>query len=321
MKYLRLWVALAALFSCPVVLAQSQGTVTSHAFAVGKGAGQQGFTSLLCASAQIALGQSAADPICQTLSGDVTINSSGVTAIGANKVTLGMQATLAADSVIGNFTGSSATPTARAFPNCTGALIYSTSTHVLGCNVSGGTGTVTSVAAGTGLSASPSPIVSTGTLSCNQATNAAFGCVEVDNTTIKATAGVISTTNPLPAPITASLGSNVTLSATASYFDGPSVAQGSTGTWFASGTVTVQDTAGAAQVFCKLWDGTTVIASADITMASSSAPSHLALSGYLASPAANLRISCRDITSTSGSILFNLTGTSKDSTISAFRIQ
>jgi hypothetical protein len=47
------------------------------------------------------------------ITGDVAISSgSNTSAIGANKVTLGMQATLAANSVIGNSTGSTATPTA-----------------------------------------------------------------------------------------------------------------------------------------------------------------------------------------------------------------
>lgn len=49
------------------------------------------------------------------ISGDITIASgSNVSAIGANKVTLGMLATLAANSLIGNSTGSTATPTAIA---------------------------------------------------------------------------------------------------------------------------------------------------------------------------------------------------------------
>src|ERR1041384_1666174 len=49
-----------------------------------------------------------------TLSGDISGSgaTSITTTIGANKVTLGMHATLAANSVIGNSTGSSATPTA-----------------------------------------------------------------------------------------------------------------------------------------------------------------------------------------------------------------
>lgn len=46
------------------------------------------------------------------LSGDVTSNSSGVTTIGANKVLLSMMATLANNKVIGNLSGSTATPSA-----------------------------------------------------------------------------------------------------------------------------------------------------------------------------------------------------------------
>lgn len=64
----------------------------------------------------------------------------------------------------------SADPVATAVNNCgsaTTALSYSTSTHTFGCQTitSGGTGTVTSVTAGTGLTASPNPIISTGTVS------------------------------------------------------------------------------------------------------------------------------------------------------------
>src|SRR2546426_953355 len=42
---------------------------------------------------------------------------------------------------------------------------------------------------------------------------------------------------PTLTPITNSLGADVALNNTANYFDGPSVAQGTSGTWFASGTV------------------------------------------------------------------------------------
>lgn len=120
--------------------------------------------------------------------------------------------------------------------------------------------------------------------------------------------------------VTNVLGADVNLNNTGTYFDGPSVAQGVTGTWFASGTVSVQDTAGAANIFCKLWDGTTVVASAASFVASINANIAVTLSGYLASPAGNLRISCKDTSSTSGLIKFNATGNSKDSAIFAFRI-
>jgi hypothetical protein len=88
MKKLLHRAALAALFYCAGVPAfgQNPGQVTQHAFLIGLGAGVTGYNSLLCASAQLAVGQASADPICQTVTGDVTINAAGVTAIGAGKV-------------------------------------------------------------------------------------------------------------------------------------------------------------------------------------------------------------------------------------------
>ena len=122
------------------------------------------------------------------------------------------------------------------------------------------------------------------------------------------------------APLTNSLGGDVALNNTATYFDGPSVAQGTTGTWFASGTVTLVDTAGLAAFNVKLWDGTTVIASARSQSGAAGAPIAVSLSGYITNPAANIRISARDITSTSGKIVSNDTGNSVDSTITAVRV-
>lgn len=126
--------------------------------------------------------------------------------------------------------------------------------------------------------------------------------------------------NPAPGQLAASLGADVDMVNTANYYDGPSVAQGTTGTWMASGGVTVTDTAGAANVYCKLWDGTTVIDSRAGYVGGGSQWVAISLSGYLASPAGNIRISCRDVTSTSGKIKFNTTGNSKDSTITVWKI-
>ena len=136
------------------------------------------------------------------------------------------------------------------------------------------------------------------------ASSSTFGLAKVDGTTIKATAGVIATVTPLPTPITASLGADVALNNTANYFDGPSIAQGSTGTWFVSGTVSLVDTVGTAVMFCKLWDGTTVIASGSHFAPAATATITVTLSGYLASPAGNLRISCRDSSRTSEKVPF-----------------
>ena len=123
---------------------------------------------------------------------------------------------------------------------------------------------------------------------------------------------------PALTPITASLGGNVALNNTANYFDGPSVAQGSI-SCFASGTVTVSGNT-SDLLFLKLWDGTTVIASASLEITATGNVYTVSLSGFLAAPAGNIRISVRDSSSTSGSILYNASGNSKDSTITAIRI-
>lgn len=125
-------------------------------------------------------------------------------------------------------------------------------------------------------------------------------------------------------PITASLSGNVDLNNAANYFDGPSIAQGTVGTWLVSGTVTLGDTAGAADFYVKLWDGTTVIDSSAATCRAAGGVTtnlvSVTLSGYINAPAGNLRMSARDTTSTSGKILFDGTGNAKDSTITAIRI-
>lgn len=125
-------------------------------------------------------------------------------------------------------------------------------------------------------------------------------------------------------PITNSLGSDQNLGNAGAYVDGPSVAQGSVGTWMCSGTITVKDTSAAqsANIDVKLWDGTTVIASAvGVTPAVGANTVTIALSGYLASPAGNIRISAKDASTTNNcKIVFNESGNSKDATLSAFRI-
>lgn len=121
-------------------------------------------------------------------------------------------------------------------------------------------------------------------------------------------------------PITNSLSGDVSLSNTSNFFDGPSVAQGTAGTWFVSGTITLFDSVGGGANFnVKLWDGTTVIASS-YAFEAASAYGAISLSGYISSPAGNLRISVKDVTATSGKIIFNQSGNSKDSTITAIRI-
>jgi len=120
--------------------------------------------------------------------------------------------------------------------------------------------------------------------------------------------------------ITNSLAADVAASTSTAYFTGPTVAQGTAGTWFASGTVSVFDGTNASNFRCKLWDGTTVIDSGIAARDGTSGNGSVALSGYIVSPAGNIRISVQDSNFTSGVIKFNLTGESKDSTLTAIRI-
>jgi|SRR6516164_4401685 hypothetical protein len=121
-------------------------------------------------------------------------------------------------------------------------------------------------------------------------------------------------------PITNSLAADIPLNNTAQYFHGPVVTQGSSGTWFVSGTVTLRDTAGAANFNCVLWDGTNVIASGAVYAPVAGANAVVALSGYIVSPTGNLKISVQDVTSVSGLIKYNISANAHDSTITAYRI-
>jgi len=119
-----------------------------------------------------------------------------------------------------------------------------------------------------------------------------------------------------------SLASDVALNNSSIFFDGPSIAQGATGTWFVSGTITLfTNNYGADTFTVKLWDGTTVIASTSLALpgVSSSGYFTVSLSGFMASPAANLRISVKS-SGTSNRIVYNQSGLAKDSTITAFRV-
>lgn len=118
-----------------------------------------------------------------------------------------------------------------------------------------------------------------------------------------------------------SLSANVLLTNITLFFDGPQVAQGSVGTWFVSGTVTL-GSPNADGYVAKLWDGTTVIASGTHFNVAATQVT-LSLSGVITSPAGNLRISVQDDVSTSGKIFANISGVGApgtDSTITAIRI-
>jgi hypothetical protein len=204
-------------------------------------------------------------------------------------------ATGVSDTVLG-YWGSTAV-SALAVNNCSNALTYSTSTHTFGCNSTAGTGTVTSVGLTNtyGLTVTSSPVTTSGN--------------------INAEVGLSSAS--------AVLGSDVSLNSTSTYFDGPSMAQGSTGTWFACGTITLQDVSNSSSnINARLWDGTTVIASTVVTTQSGNpnARASVTLCGIKASPAGNIRISAKDTSATTGVIKANQSGDSKDGTIFGFRL-
>lgn len=115
---------------------------------------------------------------------------------------------------------------------------------------------------------------------------------------------------------------DVNLANTSNYYDGPSCAQGATGTWLATGTVTVDPGAlgAAANIRVKLWDGTTVIASTICALAPALFTT-VTLSGILATPAGNIKISVNCAASTNPSISANGSGNgNKDSKLTVIRI-
>lgn len=160
-----------------------------------------------------------------------------------------------------------------------------------------------------------SPTINSGALGASStATTQAI----TDNSTKLATTAFVK---QLSSPITNSLSSDVTLTTIGTYYDGPSIAQGTSGTWFVSGSVTMTDTGGGAQFVVKLWDGTTQIATSIVLSGSASQNVNASLSGFIASPAGNLRISVQNATrGTTGKILATQTSVTQLSTITAIRI-
>lgn len=340
---MRAFVVASAAFFVVSAHAQNVGSIATHAVPISKGPGQQGYGALgPCNSGIPFVGKGAStDPACGQvdltagvtgllpianggtnastaanartnlglaigtnveawdadldclagLSSTGVIHRTGSGTCSAGTIALSDLATGTQDTVIGYFGSTAAS--ALAINDCSNALTYSTSTHTFGCNSSAGTGTVTSVGLSNtfGLSISGSPVTASGNIS----------------------AGVSLTR------LTSSLGADVSMNVANTYFSGPSVAQGTTGTWLATGSINLLDAGAATAGQCKLWDGTTVIASGSVGLNSNN--QQLALSGVITSPAGNIRIDCKDTNTATGLIKFNNSGNSKDSTLSVVRIQ
>jgi hypothetical protein len=121
------------------------------------------------------------------------------------------------------------------------------------------------------------------------------------------------------ASFSAVLGADVALTDNA-FHDGPSVAQGTTGKFFAIGRVSVLDAA-AASFVVKLHDGTTVVDADIVQTTSAGAVGNGTLFGVITNPVGNLRISVSNSNaSPNGRIKFNATGLSKDTSITVLKI-
>ena len=116
------------------------------------------------------------------------------------------------------------------------------------------------------------------------------------------------------------IGGTVLLNNTATYFTGPQVAQGTSGTWYASGHVTFYDGTGPATFYVVLWDGATNIASTVVNTSGANVHGSAHLSGIITNPSGNIRISVKDITTANGAISQNDSTNQKDSVLTAFRI-
>lgn len=119
---------------------------------------------------------------------------------------------------------------------------------------------------------------------------------------------------------TNSLAADVSLATIGTYFNGPSVTQDTAGVWFATGNITCNNTVGANNIYARLTDGTTIVDSGNQIITGANLRINIALSGIFTSPSSNIKIQAMDPGSTSSLIEFNRTGSSRDSTLSAFRI-
>lgn len=233
-------------------------------------------------------------------------------AVTVAQLSPGELSTIAGNTFLGNVSNSTTNPVAAPLPSCTGS--GSVMQYVLGT----GWGCHAIVPADL-------PVATTSALGVVKTDGSTLantaGAISVNATTINGTSCTPGSTCNVNASYTNSLGSDLTMPVAGTYVDGPSVAQGSTGTWFASGTVTLDDTTNSAVYNCKLWDGTTTIARATHTLSAASYYTSISLSGVITSPAGNLRISCNEQFQTTGVMkATDIDGATKASTITAVRI-
>lgn len=156
------------------------------------------------------------------------------------------------------------------------------------------------------------PTINTGALgAASTATTQTAG----DNSTKLATTAYVDRLTSSSSAVLAAL---VAFTDTVTFFPGPKVSQGSTGTWLAIATATMQ--AGATANFIgKLWDGTNTKAT-PIGSADSSAFVAMTASGIFTAPPGDIRFDIRNSSDASGAIIANASTLGMDSSITVIRI-
>ena len=121
-----------------------------------------------------------------------------------------------------------------------------------------------------------------------------------------------------PSSLASTMSTAITVPTTADV-DGPFVAQGSTGVWLAMGTVTLESSISGGSAQCKLWDGTTTIASATGRIGAASSDTVMTLTGIISNPVGNIKMTA-SLGSGIGNIIVNDSGYGKDSALTVVRI-
>lgn len=132
---------------------QSSLTGTNHGVLLGTGTFGLGATAVMT-DGQLLVGQSAANPLPKTISGDVTVSAAGAVTIANNAVTNAKSAQMTAATLKGNPTGSTANATDFTIQGLASATLSPTNDYI----------PVYNAATGTILRTTPTAIASVGTL-------------------------------------------------------------------------------------------------------------------------------------------------------------
>lgn len=173
-------------------------TFTAHGIVLGEGTSPLAVTAAMTGG-QLLVGQTGADPLPKTVSGDITLDNTGAAAIGAHKVTRAMQAQGAARSVTG-VTGNATADLAD---------IQGTASQFLGVN-SAGTAVAFQTMSGDGTLAG-------GALTISKTGGASFAPIATSGSASDLSAGTVPAAR-LPNPSASTLGGVQSITATASQF-------------------------------------------------------------------------------------------------------